>query len=52
MIRGCCVKMDLSFLHALERERVLDVLQRDKQLRAIEEDRIRLVIFHHFHSYL
>ncbi|XP_038582269.1 synaptotagmin-like protein 3 isoform X1 [Micropterus salmoides] len=41
MIRGCCVKMDLSFLHALERERVLDVLQRDKQLRAIEEDRIR-----------
>ncbi|XP_056283651.1 synaptotagmin-like protein 3 isoform X2 [Pseudoliparis swirei] len=33
--------MDLSSLQDLERERVLDVLQRDKQLRAIEEDRIR-----------
>ncbi|XP_044025967.1 synaptotagmin-like protein 3 isoform X2 [Siniperca chuatsi] len=33
--------MDLSFLQALERQRVLEVLQRDKQLRAIEEDRIR-----------
>ncbi|XP_060947756.1 synaptotagmin-like protein 3 isoform X1 [Limanda limanda] len=33
--------MDLDFLHALERERVLDVLRRDKQLRIIEEDRIR-----------
>ncbi|XP_034383840.1 synaptotagmin-like protein 3 isoform X2 [Cyclopterus lumpus] len=33
--------MDLSSLEALERERVLDVLRRDKQLRTIEEDRIR-----------
>ncbi|TMS12606.1 Synaptotagmin-like protein 3 [Larimichthys crocea] len=33
--------MDLSLLQALERERVLEVLQRDKQLRSIEEDRIR-----------
>ncbi|XP_034435359.1 synaptotagmin-like protein 3 isoform X2 [Hippoglossus hippoglossus] len=33
--------MDLDFLHALERERVLEVLRRDKQLRIIEEDRIR-----------
>ena len=39
--RGRCSKMDLDFLHALERERVLDVLRRDKQLRIIEEDRIR-----------
>uniref|UniRef100_A0A8C3A1X8 RabBD domain-containing protein n=1 Tax=Cyclopterus lumpus TaxID=8103 RepID=A0A8C3A1X8_CYCLU len=35
------LKMDLSSLEALERERVLDVLRRDKQLRTIEEDRIR-----------
>ncbi|XP_041832755.1 synaptotagmin-like protein 3 [Melanotaenia boesemani] len=34
-------KMDLSSLQFLERERVLEVLQRDKQLRTIEEDRIR-----------
>ncbi|KAM4529771.1 synaptotagmin-like protein 3 isoform 1-T2 [Fundulus diaphanus] len=33
--------MDLSFLHVLERERVLEVLQRDKNLRMIEEERIR-----------
>ncbi|KAM8831210.1 synaptotagmin-like protein 3 isoform 1-T2 [Spinachia spinachia] len=33
--------MDLSTLQALERERVLDVLRRDKRLRAIEEARIR-----------
>ncbi|XP_029983614.1 synaptotagmin-like protein 3 isoform X2 [Sphaeramia orbicularis] len=33
--------MDLSLLQALERERVLEVLRRDKQLRTIEEDRIR-----------
>ncbi|XP_062415580.1 synaptotagmin-like protein 3 [Pungitius pungitius] len=33
--------MDLSTLQVLERERVLDVLRRDKQLRAIEEARIR-----------
>ncbi|XP_068593473.1 synaptotagmin-like protein 3 [Cebidichthys violaceus] len=33
--------MDLSSLQALERERVLEVLRRDKQLRTIEEDRIR-----------
>uniref|UniRef100_A0A8C9WT42 RabBD domain-containing protein n=1 Tax=Sander lucioperca TaxID=283035 RepID=A0A8C9WT42_SANLU len=37
----CCLKMDLGLLQALERERVLEVLQRDKQLRTIEEDRIR-----------
>lgn len=36
-------EMDLGLLHALERERVLEVLRRDKQLRAIEEDRIRWV---------
>ncbi|KAM3603164.1 uncharacterized protein V6R79_017589 [Siganus canaliculatus] len=34
-------KMDLTLLHAMDRERVLEVLRRDKQLRAIEEDRIR-----------
>ncbi|XP_075893709.1 synaptotagmin-like protein 3 [Nelusetta ayraudi] len=33
--------MDLSFLHAVEMERVLEVLQRDKVLRSIEENRIR-----------
>ncbi|KAK5852802.1 hypothetical protein PBY51_006642 [Eleginops maclovinus] len=33
--------MDLTFLQTLERERVLEVLRRDKQLRTIEEDRIR-----------
>lgn len=41
MIRDCCLKMDLSLLQALERERVLEVLQKDKQLRTIEENRIR-----------
>lgn len=35
------LKMDLNALQALERESVLDVLRRDKQLRAIEEARIR-----------
>ncbi|KAM9797986.1 synaptotagmin-like protein 3 [Neosynchiropus ocellatus] len=33
--------MDLGLLLALERERVLEVLRRDKLLRTIEEDRIR-----------
>ncbi|XP_016304455.1 synaptotagmin-like protein 3 [Sinocyclocheilus anshuiensis] len=33
--------MDLGLFQALERERVLEVLQRDKALRAIEADRIR-----------
>ncbi|XP_033991376.1 synaptotagmin-like protein 3 [Trematomus bernacchii] len=37
----CCLKMDLTFLQTLERERVLEVLRRDQQLRTIEEDRIR-----------
>lgn len=37
--------MDLSLLQAQEREKVLEVLQRDKQLRAIEENRIRWVVF-------
>lgn len=36
--------MDLSYLQVLEREKVLEVLRRDKQLRAVEEDRIRWVI--------
>lgn len=35
------LKMDLSFLQVLERERVLEVLHRDKHLRKIEEERIR-----------
>lgn len=34
-------RMDLTFLHAAEREIVLEVLQRDKVLRSIEENRIR-----------
>ncbi|XP_054617813.1 synaptotagmin-like protein 3 [Dunckerocampus dactyliophorus] len=33
--------MDLSLLQALERERILEVLRRDKLLRSGEEDRIR-----------
>ncbi|XP_059354000.1 synaptotagmin-like protein 3 [Carassius carassius] len=33
--------MDLGLFQALERERVLEVLQRDKALRTIEADRIR-----------
>ncbi|KAM3861041.1 synaptotagmin-like protein 3 [Diretmus argenteus] len=33
--------MDLSLLQALDRERVMEVLQRDKLLRTIEEERIR-----------
>ncbi|XP_070705800.1 synaptotagmin-like protein 3 [Pempheris klunzingeri] len=33
--------MDLSLLQALERERVLEVLQRDKRLRTTDEERIR-----------
>uniref|UniRef100_A0A3Q3KHP2 RabBD domain-containing protein n=1 Tax=Monopterus albus TaxID=43700 RepID=A0A3Q3KHP2_MONAL len=33
--------MDLNLLQALERKCVLEVLHRDKQLRIIEEDRIR-----------
>ncbi|KAF3850034.1 hypothetical protein F7725_019753 [Dissostichus mawsoni] len=35
--------MDLTFLQTLERERVLEVLRRDQQLRTIEEDRISTV---------
>uniref|UniRef100_A0A8C6P4X4 RabBD domain-containing protein n=1 Tax=Nothobranchius furzeri TaxID=105023 RepID=A0A8C6P4X4_NOTFU len=38
---GQKLKMDLSFLQILEKERVLEVLWRDKHLRTIEEDRIR-----------
>ncbi|XP_041108435.1 synaptotagmin-like protein 3 [Polyodon spathula] len=34
-------KMDLNFLKELEREKVLEVLYRDKILRAAEEERIR-----------
>lgn len=49
MIRDCSSKMDLSLLQTLERERVLEVLRRDKQLRIIEEDRIRWVMFDRFH---
>lgn len=37
----CSLKMDLDLLQAQERERVLEVLRRDKQLRTIEENRIR-----------
>uniref|UniRef100_A0AAQ5ZQ07 Synaptotagmin-like protein 3 n=1 Tax=Amphiprion ocellaris TaxID=80972 RepID=A0AAQ5ZQ07_AMPOC len=33
--------MDLSLLKVLEKERVMEVLRRDKQLRTVEEDRIR-----------
>lgn len=33
--------MDLGLFQALERQRVLEVLQRDKALRTIEADRIR-----------
>ncbi|XP_058469281.1 synaptotagmin-like protein 3 [Solea solea] len=33
--------MDLNFLQSLEKEIVLEVLRRDKQLRIIEDDRIR-----------
>lgn len=44
MITGSSSRMDLSFLHVVERERVLEVLQRDKVLRSIEENRIRSVI--------
>lgn len=41
-------RMDLSLLEALEREHILEVLQRDKQLRLIEENRIRLLIYFSF----
>ncbi|CAK6962714.1 synaptotagmin-like protein 3 [Scomber scombrus] len=41
MIKDSHFKMDLSLLQAMERERVLEVLRRDKQLRTIEEDRIK-----------
>eukprot|EP00066_Takifugu_rubripes_P006817 XP_003971878.1 PREDICTED: synaptotagmin-like protein 3 [Takifugu rubripes] len=37
----CSLKMDLGLLQSQERERVLEVLRRDKQLRTIEENRIR-----------
>lgn len=42
--------MDLSFLHGVEMERVLEVLQRDKVLRSIEENRIRSASFLRTHS--
>ncbi|XP_068197887.1 synaptotagmin-like protein 3 [Antennarius striatus] len=45
MIRDSSLKMDLSLLQVLERERVLEVLRRDKHLRTIEEDRIRRMKF-------
>uniref|UniRef100_H3DG57 Synaptotagmin-like 3 n=1 Tax=Tetraodon nigroviridis TaxID=99883 RepID=H3DG57_TETNG len=35
------LKMDLGLLPAQDREKVLEVLRRDKQLRTIEENRIR-----------
>ncbi len=41
MIRDSYLKTDSDSLHGLEKERVLEVLRRDKQLRIIEEDRIR-----------
>lgn len=37
----CDLKMNLGLLQSQERERVLEVLRRDKQLRTIEENRIR-----------
>ncbi|XP_077567070.1 synaptotagmin-like protein 3 [Stigmatopora nigra] len=37
--------MDLVLLESLERERILEVLRRDKQLRTIEEHRIRRMKF-------
>ncbi|XP_057679311.1 synaptotagmin-like protein 3 [Corythoichthys intestinalis] len=37
--------MDLGLLEALERERILEVLRRDKQLRTVEEHRIRRMKF-------
>lgn len=37
----CSLKMDLGLLQSQDRERVLEVLRRDKQLRTIEENRIR-----------
>lgn len=43
--------MDLSFLQAPERETVLEVLQRDKLLRSIEENRIRRVFFQWLFSF-
>lgn len=43
-IRSETLQMDLSFLQVLERERVLEVLHRDKHLRKIEEERIRWVM--------
>lgn len=33
--------LDLGLFQALERERVLEVLQRDKALRTIDADRVR-----------
>lgn len=35
------LKMNLGLLQSQEQERVLEVLRRDKQLRTIEENRIR-----------
>lgn len=37
----CSLEMDLGLLQSQEREKVLEVLRRDKQLRTIEENRIR-----------
>ncbi|XP_077443309.1 synaptotagmin-like protein 3 [Stigmatopora argus] len=37
--------MDLVLLESLERERILEVLRRDKQLRTVEEHRIRRMKF-------
>lgn len=50
MIAGSGSAMDLSFLHGVEMERVLEVLQRDKVLRSIEENRIRSASFLRTHS--
>lgn len=41
------LKMNLGLLQSQEQERVLEVLRRDKQLRTIEENRIRWGFFNH-----
>lgn len=33
--------MDFSLLKALEKEKVLEVLQRDKVLRSVDDERVR-----------
>lgn len=40
-LADCSLKMDLGLLQAQDREIVLEVLRRDKQLRTFEENRIR-----------